>query len=143
MRYGGRDLYVEWEKNKGVESYSEYVKRVSENITAKILKKYSFLLEMEYKEIKNLDTHIVRFEKKRGNCLFSIYFPNMSNLNLSVYYAPLQLKLSFNGDGEYDECIMVDNVPVSMNTKSVRIAEKELMRVFNEELGRLRLDEVD
>jgi len=140
MKYCGRDLYKEWEKKNAGETYSEYVKRVSENITTKILEKYSFLLEMGYKEIKNIDNHIVRFQREQGTCLFSIFFPNMAYLALSVYYAPLDLKLSFNGDGEYDECITVDGCPVSMNVESVRIAEKELIRVFNEELEKLKIE---
>lgn len=143
MMYDGRDLYKEWEKKSDAgneEPYSEYAKRVSLEITVKILGKYDFLLNMGYYSIKNIDNHIVRFERKQGNCLFGIYYPGMSSVHLSVYYTNIPLELVFNGDGEYDECINVNERPVSINKESVELAEQKLISIFNEELNKLKIE---
>lgn len=143
MKYGGRDLYKEWDANQSNEVYSEYIKRNSESINVAILKKYAFLLDLGYGEIKNMDNQIVRFERKQDNYVFRIYYPNMSAMELNVYYDELQTSLDFNGDGEYDECITISGFPVSMDVKNIRHIEQKLIKTFNDELEKLKFKEAD
>lgn len=141
MMYGGRDLYQEWLKEDMSMLYGEYVVKESPSITSKILEQYSFLLDIGYKEIVNIDKHIVRFERRENNCVFVLYYPNMNTLYLEVYYDKIPHNLSFNGDGEYAECITLGGHKVQMTHLSIKQGEKELKKLFNCELEKLKLKE--
>lgn len=143
MKYDGIDLYSKWQDGKeknSQESYNDFVKRISKELSLNILKRLEFLIHSGYKPIYNADKQIGCFIKEKGKVRFSFRYQTTDNvLDLSVFYDKIQKEFFFNGDGGYSERITLQLPHIELTKEGIEIAEKTIIEKYNRQIELLKV----